>query len=137
MLDVRTLSAPGAHRPPSGLQASIMTSRRWNGWDPAAAAAAAITAVMMVLYLALIRQQGDEPAAWFVAGLAAAGLLSTYGIVRAAPNRRVALAASAVLLLGLGLLGLLSVGLPIVGAGALALVAAARGRSDMTRPPAG
>lgn len=112
-----------------------MASRWWNGWDPAAAAAAAITAVMLVLYLALIRQQGDEPAAWFVVGLAAAGLLSAYGIVRAAPKRRVVLTASAVLLLGFGLLGLLSVGLPIVGAGVLALVAAARGRGDMTVRP--
>jgi hypothetical protein len=92
---------------------------------------------MTVLYLALIRQQGGQPAAWFVVGLALAGLLSLYGSVRAAPGRRVALAASAVLLLGLGLLGLLSVGLPIVLAGVLALVAAARGRSAMARPPAG
>ncbi|MBO3743995.1 hypothetical protein [Actinoplanes flavus] len=114
-----------------------MTLRWWNGWDPAAAAAAAIAAVMMVLYLVLIGRQGGEPAWWFVVGLAAAGLLSVYGIVRAAPKRRVALAASAVLLLGLGLLGLLSVGLPIVGAGVLALVAAVRGRSERTRLPAG
>ena len=113
-----------------------MASRWCSGGDPAAAAATAITAVMVVLYLVLIRQQGDQPAAWFVVGLAAAGLLSSYGVVRAAPGRRVALAASAVLLLGLGLLGLLSVGLPIIVAGVLALVAAARGRGDVTRPPA-
>ncbi|MET8152551.1 hypothetical protein ACIBSW_16210 [Actinoplanes sp. NPDC049668] len=109
-----------------------MTSRRW---DPTAAAAAAITAVMMVLYLALIGRQGGQPAAWFVAGLATATLLSLYGVRRAAPRRRVALAASAVLLLVFGVLGLLSIGLPIVVAGVLAAVAAARDRGSIT--PAG
>jgi hypothetical protein len=101
-----------------------------------AAAASAITAVMMFVYLALIRRQDGQPAVWFVLGLAAAGSLSLYGIVRAAPGRRVALAISAVLLLGLGTLGLLSIGLPIIGAGLLALVASVRGRSVTIRPPA-
>ena len=57
------------------------------------------------------------------------------GIVRAAPGRRVALAISAVLLLGLGLLGLLSIGLLIIGAGVLAF-ASVRGRRVTIRPPA-
>ena len=109
-----------------------MAARRLRGWDPTAAAAAAITAVMMVLYLALIGGQGGQPAAWFVAGLATAGLLCLYAVRRAAPRRRLALAASAVLLLVFGVLGLLSIGLPIVVAGVLAAVAAARDRGPVS-----
>jgi hypothetical protein len=113
-----------------------MTSTRWGSGDPVAAAAAAIAAVMTVLYFALVRHQGNHPAAWFVSALIAAALLSLYGAFRAAPARRLALAAAAVTLLVLGLLGLLSVGLPIAAAGVLALVAAARGQAPITRPPA-
>jgi hypothetical protein len=110
-------------------QHECMTSKWWGGGELAAAAATTITAVMTVLYLALIRQQGNRPAAWFVAALSVAALLCLYGVFRAAPARRVALAVAAVMLLGLGLLGLLSVGLPIAVAGVLALVAAARDRA--------
>ncbi|WP_430791822.1 hypothetical protein [Actinoplanes sp. G11-F43] len=114
-----------------------MRSKRWNDVDPVAAAAATITAVMTVLYLTLLNQEGDGPAAWFVTGLAAAGLLAGYGIARATPSRRAALIAAGVLLLALGLLSLLSIGLPIIAAGVLALVATTRGRTGTPRPPAG
>jgi len=91
-----------------------------------AAVAAGLALLMDGVYLWLIHDQGNSPAIWFVAGLAVAALLAGYGALRAAPGRRPALIASAVLLLGLGLLGILSIGLPIVLAGVLAIVAAAR-----------
>ncbi|MFJ8577861.1 hypothetical protein [Micromonospora sp. NPDC093277] len=103
-----------------------MASGRRDGWDPLPAVAAAIAFVMLGLYVGLIAQQGGEIAAWFLAGLAAAALGSVYGVVRAAPLRRPALAVSGVVMALLGLLGILSIGCPILGAGVLALVAAAR-----------
>jgi hypothetical protein len=97
---------------------------------------AAVTAVIALLmngvYLWLIHQQGDSPAIWFVAGLAVAALLAGYGALRGARGRRPALIASAVLLIGLGLVAILTIGLPIVLAGLLAVIAA--GRTGTTRP---
>ncbi|GAA2628514.1 hypothetical protein [Paractinoplanes durhamensis] len=88
-----------------------------------AAASAAIALVMIAVYLGLIAHQDGEPAVWFVAGLAAAALLAAYGAARPA---RLALIAAGVLMLAFGLLGILSIGLPIIVAGVLALVAAGR-----------
>ena|SRR5690349_6456273 len=103
-----------------------MTSGWRNGWDLLAAIAGVIGLVMIVFYVGLIRQQGGQAAAWFLAGLALAALLSIYGVARAAPGRRLALAVSGVMMVALGLLGILSIGIPILGAGVLALVAATR-----------
>ncbi|GAA0909219.1 hypothetical protein [Virgisporangium aurantiacum] len=111
-----------------------MTSRWRTGWDLLAAIAAATAVIMIVLYVGLIRQQGGHAAAWFIGGLAAAALLSIYGVARAAPGRRSALAVSGVMMVVLGLLGILSIGFPILGAGVMALVAAARA---MAGPPLG
>jgi len=98
-----------------------MNSGRW--W---AAVAAVLALLMNGFYLWLIHQQGNSPAIWFVAALAVATLLAGYGALRAAPGRRPALIASGVLMLGLGLVGILSIGLPIVLAGVLAIVGAVR-----------
>ena len=95
-----------------------------------ATASAAIALIMIVVYLWLINQQGNQPAAWFPAGLAVAALLAAYGSARRARWRRPALIASGVLLLALGLLGILSVGAPVVAAGVLAIVAAATPRAS-------
>jgi hypothetical protein len=103
-----------------------MTSGLRDGWDPLAAIAALIALVMMVLYVGLVRQQGDQVVAWFLGGLAAAAALSIYGAARAASRRGLALAVSGAVLTVLGVLGILSIGLPILVAGVLALVAAAR-----------
>ncbi|GGN93834.1 hypothetical protein GCM10010112_82540 [Actinoplanes lobatus] len=103
-----------------------MTSGWRNGWDLLAATASAIALIMIVFYVGLIRQQGGQVAAWFLAGLAIAALLSIYGVARAAPGRRPVLAVSGVMMMALGLLGILSIGIPILGAGILALVAATR-----------
>ena len=96
------------------------------GCDPLAAITALIVLVMMGLYVGLIRQQGGLVAAWFLVGLASAALLAIYSTVRSVPRRRLALMISSVILAVLGFLGILSIGLPILGAGVLALVAATR-----------
>jgi hypothetical protein len=101
-----------------------MTSGWRNSWELLAAIAAVIALVMIGLYIGLISQQGGQVAAWFLAGLAAAALLSIYGVARAAPRRGLALAVSGVVMAVLGLLSILSIGFPILGAGVLALVAA-------------
>jgi hypothetical protein len=64
-----------------------MVSEGRNGWDLLAAIAAAIALTMIGLYIGVIRQQGNQVATWFVAGLAAAAILPIYGVVRAAPWR--------------------------------------------------
>ncbi|SCL53149.1 hypothetical protein GA0070604_2713 [Micromonospora eburnea] len=103
-----------------------MASRWRDRWDPLPAAAAVIAFVMIGLYAGLIARQGGEVAAWFVGGLTGAALGSVYGVARAAPLRRLALTVSGVVMVLFGLLGILSIGCPILAAGVLALVAAAR-----------
>ena len=111
-----------------------MTSGRRKGWDYLAAIASVIALVMVVLYIGLIRRQGNDIALWFVSALAAAAVLSVYGTARSAPRRVVALVASGVTMTLLGLAGILSIGLPILVAGVLALLAAGRVASR-TPPP--
>lgn len=125
---MRTVSMP-----PSGLQRSIMASESRNGWDPLAAIAAVIALIMIGFYIGVISQEGDQVAVWFVAGLAAAAILSIYGMVRAAPWRGLALAVSGVVMAVLGFLSILSIGSPILGASVLALVAAALSVGDGRR----
>ncbi|WP_030436863.1 hypothetical protein [Actinoplanes subtropicus] len=100
-----------------------------------AAVTAAIALLMDGVYLWIIHEQGNSPAIWFVAGLAVAALLAGYGAMRAARGRRPVLIASGVLLLGLGLVGILTIGLPIVLAGVLAIVAATRAGHDRSTTP--
>lgn len=103
-----------------------MSTTTYKDWDLFAAIAAVIALVMLGIYLGLIAQQGGDVAAWFVAGLAAAALLAIYGVARTARWRRPALVVSGTVMAILGFLGILSIGFPILCAGALALVAAAR-----------
>jgi succinate dehydrogenase hydrophobic anchor subunit len=112
-----------------------MASERRNGWDLLAVSAAVIALIMIGIYITVIIQQGGDGAAWFPAGLGLAALLSIYGAARAAPRRGLVLAVSGVIMAILGLLGILSIGFPILGAAVLALVAAARA-STMARSPA-
>src|SRR5690349_11564967 len=113
-----------------------MTSGRRNGGDLLAAIAGVIALITIVFYVGLIRQQDGQVAAWFLAGLAIAALLSIYGVARAAPGRRAALVVSGVMMVALGLLGILSIGIPILGAGVLALVAAYRAAGAGAGSPA-
>ncbi len=113
-----------------------MNTGRRSDWDLLAAIAAVIALVMIGLYIGLITQQGGQVAAWFLAGLAAAALLSIYGAARAAPRRGVGLAVSGVVMVVLGLLSILSIGFPIFVAGVVALVSAARAGRTTPRSPA-
>jgi hypothetical protein len=105
---------------------ALMTTGPRRRWDPIAAIAALIAVIMIGVYAAVLSRQDDQPVVWFAAGLLAATLLAAYGAARAAPRRRTALSVSGSMMVALGILGLLSIGLPILGAGLLALIAAAR-----------
>ena len=85
---------------------------------------AVLAALMLGVYVAVMHKQGDRPLLWFTGGLAVGVALAVYGAFRASPQRRTALFAAAVLLGGLGFLGLLTIGLPIVIGAVLCLVAA-------------
>ncbi|WP_055483867.1 hypothetical protein [Sphaerimonospora mesophila] len=107
-----------------------MTSGLRAGWDPLAAITALIVLVMMGLYLGFIRQQDGQVVAWFLGALALAALLAIYSAARTALWRGLALTVSGVILKVVGILSIPSIGLPILGAGVLALVAAARSQQD-------
>ena len=113
-----------------------MSSGRRSDWDLAAVIAAVIGLIMIGLYIGLMSQQGGQVAAWFLAGLATAALLSIYGAARTAPRRGLALAVSGVVMVVLGLLSILSIGFPIFVAGVVALVGAARAGKAVPRSPA-
>jgi hypothetical protein len=95
---------------------------------------AVLAVVMTCVYVAVVQGQGDPPLPWFTAGLLVGALLAAYGAFRSAPRRRTALLAAGVLLGGLGVLGLLTIGLPIVVAGICCLAAALRGAEVPTSP---
>ena len=97
-----------------------------RGVDLLAASAALLAAAMAWAYVRIIDGQGDQPLAWVVGGLLGCAVLATYGAPLAAPGRRTALVVAGVVLLGLGLLAILTIGLPILVAGVLALVSSAR-----------
>ncbi len=101
--------------------------------DLLAAGACLLTLVMLVAYLRLIHAQDGSPAAWAVAVLLVAAAGTAYATSRRASHRRPVLVACSVLLVGLGLLAILTIGLPILLAGLLCLAAAAR----LTGPASG
>jgi hypothetical protein len=94
--------------------------------DVVAALAAVLALVMAVSYVSIMAEQGDRPAAWFLAALVMGATAAAYGAYRGAPHRRVVLLAAALELSAAGVLAILSVGLPILLAGMLCLVAAVR-----------
>jgi hypothetical protein len=94
--------------------------------DLLAAGACLLTLVMLVAYLLLLHAQDDSPAVWAVAVLVVAVAGTAYATSRGATHRRPVLVLCAVLLVALGLLAILSIGLPILLAGLLCVAAAAR-----------
>lgn len=94
--------------------------------DLLALASAVLTIVMLGVYVGTMRAQEDQPVAWFVALLVIGALGAGYAANRAAPGRGKALPVAGLLLVGAGILGILTIGLPILVAGVLCLVAAAR-----------
>jgi len=87
-------------------------------------AAAALAVAMAVVYVSLMRAQGDSPRSWYLALLLAGALLAGVGSVLKAPWGRVALVGAAAILLPAGFIA--SIGPPIMLAGALALLATLR-----------
>ena len=94
--------------------------------DAVALAASLLAGAMVLVYLAVIRAQAGEPAAWAVVALIVGATAAFYGAVVRAPYGRQALVLAGLVLLGLGVLAILTIGLPILLAGALCWVAAAR-----------
>ena len=94
--------------------------------DLFAVGAALLAVVMLVVYLAILRQQDGEPALWAIAALVLGAVGAGYGSVKNAQHRRAALVAAGLVLLALGGLAILTIGLPILMAGGLCLVAAVR-----------
>jgi Na+/melibiose symporter-like transporter len=94
--------------------------------DLIAIMSSALAALMVIFYVWLIRQEPDQPVWWFVATLTVGALLAAYGAFLAAPWRRPALGVSALVLLVLGILGIFSIGVPILVAGVLSMLAASR-----------
>jgi hypothetical protein len=95
-------------------------------WDLRAIVAGTVTTAVAVGYVLIMRAEGDTPALWFLSGLVIAVILLEYGANRGAERRRPALALAGVVLLGLGIVGLASIGFPLVCAGVLALISAGR-----------
>jgi hypothetical protein len=93
-------------------------------FDFMALAAACVAVVMLGVYVAIMREQDDQPLAWFEAALVLGAALAAYGVYRPVPHRRVALFAAAAILGVCGVLGLLTIGAPILLAGVLCLLAA-------------
>jgi hypothetical protein len=88
----------------------------------------ALTLLTLGTYVALIVTQGGAPVAWFVGGLLLAALLAVHAW-RTTRRRTAALVVAGVLLCVLGYLALASIGLPLLAAGVIALLAAARART--------
>ncbi len=123
-----------------------MAPEQRTGWDPLAAMAAFTALAMVMVYLALLGgQQGHAPVGQraggteilVVGGLVVAALLSSYGMVRAAPLRVWALVVSALVMGVLGLLALLTIGIPVLIGAILAVIAAGRAMGSTTHSPVG
>jgi hypothetical protein len=94
--------------------------------EPLSLAAAVVAAGMAVYYVWLIGQQGNQPLPWVAIVLVAGALLAAYGALWRVPYRRAALVPAVIALTVLGVLGILSIGLPVLAAGILALVSLLR-----------
>jgi hypothetical protein len=90
-----------------------------------AAGAVLLSVAVLVALFAITGAEGDSPAWWYVVLLLAAVTGLGYGMTSGS-HRVTALLVASILLLALGLLGIFSVGLPLLLAGVLGLVAATR-----------
>lgn len=98
----------------------------------AAMVAAAVAMVMLFVYLGIMRQEADSPAPWFVAALVLGVVAAGYGANPPSPHRGSALMLAGSVLAAIGVLVIFSIGLPILLAGALCLLAGVR---SAARPP--
>jgi hypothetical protein len=99
--------------------------------DALGSAAAALAAAMAVVYIGLMSSQGDAPRSWFLVLLLTGALLSGFGAVVKQRWGQTAFILSAAVLLPAGVLALATIGLPILAAGTLAVLASLRSR-DVT-----
>jgi hypothetical protein len=97
--------------------------------DLVAVAGSALALVMLIVYLRIMGEQQDDPAPWVVGALIVGAAAAGYGAVGNPPYRRASLVCAGVLLMALGVLAILSIGLPILVAGAMCLLASLRQRS--------
>jgi hypothetical protein len=104
----------------------VMRARTGGTIEPLALIAAILAMGMTVVYVWLIHQQGSQPVLWVLIALLAGALLAAYGALWRVPHRRTALVAAAATLTVLGVLGILSIGLPILASGVLALASVLR-----------
>jgi hypothetical protein len=100
-------------------------SRRW-GYLPMFAGA--ITVATTIGYVRLIRGQGDNPLWWVLAGLAGAAALAIYGSLPQASHRTGALTLAGIDLAAFGVLGIFSIGLPLLVAAGLLVLWGCRSR---------
>ena len=106
-----------------------------RGIDLLAVGAAVVAAAMTVVYRGVIESQqpGDDPALWVQVVLVVGALLALAGAPTGLPHRMPVLLAATGLLGALGLLAILTIGLPILAAAFLVFVAALR---DVAAPRA-
>jgi drug/metabolite transporter (DMT)-like permease len=105
-----------------------------RGLDPLALLAAVISVAMAVVYVQVVRGQDEQPLVWVLIVLVTSAVLAAYGAWLGAPHRRVGLIVAGVGLVLLGLLAILSIGLPILVAGALAIWGSSRPSRASYRP---
>jgi len=105
--------------------------------DLLAVGAAAVAGAMTAVYRGVIESQGDGSPLWWVqVALVLAALLALAGAPTGHRRRQPVLLAATGLLGVIGLLGILTIGLPILFAAALTLVAALRDLTAATRSSA-
>lgn len=104
-------------------------------WDPLAVVAVAIVLVVVVVYLGIMREQGDTPVPWFLAALLLGAGAAGYGADRARPHRGAALVLAAGVLAAVGVLAILSIGFPVLAAGAVCLLAAVKSVRSRSAAP--
>lgn len=101
-----------------------------RAWDFVPAGVAAAAGVIGIGYVALMDAQGDSPRMWYLSGLLLAAALAAYASVRSVPRRVEAITVSGAVLVALGILGMFSIGLPILVAGVVAIAFAAKTREE-------
>lgn len=104
-----------------------------RAWDFVPAGVAAAAGAIAIAYVALMDAQGDSPRVWFLGGLLSAAALAAYASVCSVPRRAEAIAVSGAVMVALGILGMFSIGLPILVAGVVAIAFAAKTREESVR----
>src|SRR3954470_5768750 len=95
-------------------------------WDALALLVAAVPLGMGILYIRIVHSQGNDPLAWVLLVLGLATALAFYASTPFASRSPVAMAVAAGLLVVMGVLGIFSIGLPLLIAGAVATAVALR-----------